>query len=177
MGETVTVRYLTIVRHAESSPASVGESDYGRILSDRGRVQCEELRAWASADTSLGRFGPTVALVSAAARTRETFRRSFDGTDFVEHVEFSELIYNGRRAVSAEDLLIDVAAIDPVTTSLLVIGHSPTVLELMYALSRELPPSLRKGRFALGGAYVIELPDDAPVGLDHYDVVASYLPG
>jgi phosphohistidine phosphatase SixA len=94
----------------------------------------------------------------------------------VEQCEFSELIYNGRRDVSAEDLLIDLAAIDPVTTSLLVVAHNPTVHEVMITLAKDLPKSLRGDHYALGGAYVLALPDDRQVGLERYEVVASYIP-
>jgi phosphohistidine phosphatase len=170
------VRYLTIVRHAKTSPAGPGESDFVRTLNKRGRDECEKLREWALDPKALGRYGPTTALVSSAARTRETFRRAFHGTPFVAHCEFSELIYNGVRDVSAQDVLIDLAAIDPVTTSLLVVAHNPTVHELMFALATELPKSLRNDHYPLGGAYVLALPDDRTVGLERYEVVASFIP-
>lgn len=176
MGQYYVVRYLTIVRHAKTSPAGPGESDYVRTLNKRGRDECETLRAWALDPKKLGQYGPTTALVSSAARTRETFRRAFDRTPFVTHVEFSDLIYNGVRDVSAEDVLIDLAAIDPVTTSLLVVAHNPTVLELMYTLTTELPKVLRGNHYPLGGSFVLALPDDRPVGVERYEVVASYVP-
>ena len=113
------MRYVTIVRHCESSPAKSGESDYERVLSDKGKDQAQQLRSWAMDSQALAKYGPTTALVSSAARTRETFKRAFEDTPFVKTVNFSELIYNGKRDVSAEDLLIDLAAIDSVVTSLL----------------------------------------------------------
>lgn len=170
------VRYLTIVRHAKTSPAGPGESDFVRTLNKRGRDECEKLRQWAVDPKELGRFGPTTALVSSAARTRETFRRAFHGTPFVTRCEFSELIYNGVRDVSAQDVLSSLAAIDPVTTSLLVVAHNPTVLELMFALAKELPKVLRNSHYPLGGAFVLALPEDRPVGLERYGVVASFVP-
>jgi phosphohistidine phosphatase SixA len=133
------------------------------------------LRAWAKSKKELGRYGPTTALVSAAARTRETFERAFDDTPFVKGREFSELIYNGVRDVSADDVLIDLAAIDPVTTSLLVVGHNPTVLGLLWTLVDELPSELRDG-YPLAGAYVLALPDDQQVGRGPYSLVARYVP-
>jgi phosphohistidine phosphatase SixA len=157
------VRYLTIVRHAKAERAAPDHSDVERRLNDRGRRQCEELRAWASDLNELGRFGPTTALVSAAARTRETFQLAFEGTGFVAECLYSELIYNGLRDVSADDVLIDLAAIDPVTTSLLVVGHNPTVLDFIWTLCDRLPESLRDG-FPLAGAYVLAIPDDQQVG-------------
>ena len=170
------MRYLTVVRHAKATPATPGASDFDRGLSERGKSQCEQLRAWSKDKRVLGLYGPATALVSAAARTRETYQRSFAGTTLVQSVSYSELIYNGLKEVSAEDLLIDLAAIDPVTTSLLVVAHNPTVLEVMYVLAKKLPHSLRRDRYPLGGAYVLELPGDAPIGLARYEVVEHFVP-
>jgi phosphohistidine phosphatase len=174
--QTHLVRYLTIVRHAKAAPAVAGQSDFDRILNKRGREECEQLHEWANSQKKLGKYGPTTALVSTSARTRETFTRSFDGTPFVERVDFSDLIYNGHRDVSAEDLLIDLAAIDPVTSSLLVVAHNPTVHELMFSLALKLPKSISHEHYPLGGAYVLELPDDRQVGLSRYQVVDSFIP-
>lgn len=170
------MRYLTIVRHAKATAALPGASDYERPLSGRGRRQCEELRQWASDTASLGAYGPTTALVSSAVRTRETFRRSFEDTTFVSSVSFSDLIYNGRRDVTAEDLLSDLAALDPVGSSLLVVAHNPTVHELLERLAEHVPEILRHGGYPLGGAFVLELRDDQPIGLARYRVVTHFVP-
>lgn len=175
VGQTGAVRYLTIVRHAKAEKAEAGQADFDRVLNPKGRRQCEQLRAWATDRSSLGKYGPVTALVSAAARTTETFRRSFDGTDFVLEAHFSELIYNGLREVSAEDVLADLAAIDPVTTSLLVVGHNPTVLELLWTLVGDLPEPFQD-RYPLGAAFVLALPDDRPVGLAHYELLEEFVP-
>ena len=169
------MRYLTIVRHCESSPAKSGEGDYDRVLSDRGRQQAQQLRTWAIDEQKLGAYGPTTALVSAAARTRETFTRAFVDTDFVRTVHYSELIYNVKRNVGAEDLLIDIAAIDPVVTSLLVVAHNPSVHELVFSLTNALPDVL-KGEYPLGGAFVLALQDNQQIGLAHYELVKSFIP-
>jgi phosphohistidine phosphatase len=170
------VRYLTIVRHAKATPAEPGVRDYDRTLSARGRRQCDELRHWASDAAQLGAYGPVTALVSSAARTRETFRRAFDDTDFVTSVAYSDLIYNGRREVSAEDLLINIAALDPVTSSLLVVAHNPTVLDLVHSIAEGVPEILLQRGYPLGGAFVLQLNDDEPVGLARYPVVAQFIP-
>lgn len=91
-------------------------------------------------------------------------------------LEYSDLIYNGRRDVSAEDILIDLAAIDPVTTSLLVVAHNPSVHELVVTLAEHAPEKLLHKAYPLGGAFVLALPDDRPIGLARYEVVASYVP-
>ena len=170
------MRYLTIVRHCKAVPAKAGGSDYERILSDRGVRQSEQLRSWALDSEGLGRFGPTTALVSGSARTRETFARAFDGTPFVVECHFSDLIYNGSREVSAEDLLIDLAAIDPVRTSLLVVAHNPSVHELLVSLATKTPKSVLRDGFPLGGAFVLALGESEQIGLGRYELVARYVP-
>jgi phosphohistidine phosphatase len=173
--QTVTVRFLTIVRHAKAEKDSDDGSDYARTLNGRGRRQCEELRRWASNDEELGQFGPATALVSSAARTTETFRLAFEGTPFVSVVHTSALMYNGRRRVTAEDVLIDLAAIDPVTTSLLVVGHNPTVLELLVTLASDLPLEFAR-EYPLAGAYIFALRDNEPIGPGPYEFVRRYVP-
>lgn len=169
------MRFLTIVRHARAEKPTSEKRDFDRQLSNRGKRQCEQLRAWASDEDELARFGPTTALVSAAARTRETYQLAFEGTPLIGDHVFSELIYNGVRPVSAEDALIELVAMDPVVTSLLIVGHDPTMAELLWSLARELPVSPREG-LPLAGAFVLAIPEDRPIGLDRYDVVAQYVP-
>jgi phosphohistidine phosphatase len=171
----VPVRFLTIVRHAKAEKDSDDGSDFARALNGRGRRQCETLRQWASDEEELGQFGPTTALVSAAARTVETFGLAFEGTPFVNDVHTSALIYNGRRRVTADDVLIDLAAIDPVVTSLLVIGHNPTVLELLQSLASDLPSEFAH-EYPLAGAYVLALRDNEPIGPGPYEFVRRYVP-
>jgi phosphohistidine phosphatase SixA len=169
------VRFLTIVRHAKAERYSVDGSDFSRVLNGKGHRQCRQLRLWASDNQQLGRFGPTTALVSSAARTIETFREAFGGTPFVSDYHESTLIYNGLRHVSAEDVLIDLAAIDPVTTSLLLVAHNPTVLDLLVTLAKDLPLEYSRD-YPLAGAYVLELRNDEPIGLGPYDFVARFVP-
>ena len=77
--------------------------------------------------------------------------------------------------VTAEDVLIDLAAIDPVTTSLLVVGHNPTVLELLGTSAMTCPRRCARA-IRSAGAFVLALRDDQQVGLGPYELVASYVP-
>lgn len=170
------MRYLTIVRHAKAVSADKGGADYDRPLTKRGRAQSERLRQWALDPGALLRYGPTTALVSGAARTRETYALAFAGTPFVHAVETSDLIYNGRRAVSATDVLEALAALDPVTESLLVVGHNPTVLELALTIADGPVPPLADGRFPLAAAVVFRLRENEPIGLRRYPYEAGFVP-
>ncbi len=150
--------------------------DFERPLTAKGRAQSEQLRTWVVDHHALGAYGPTTALVSAAARTRETYALAFAGTDFVHAVETSELIYNGRRDVSAQDVLAELAVIDPVTESLVIVGHNPTVYELVARLASQPVPPLERGKYPLGAAIVLALRDDEPIGPGPYDYVTSFVP-
>jgi phosphohistidine phosphatase SixA len=145
-------------------------------LSERGVRQSAQLRAWALDSKSLGRFGPTTALVSGAARTRETYLRAFDDTPFVVECHFSDLIYNGTHNVSPEDILIELAAADPVRTSLLVVAHNPSVNELLVSLVKKMPKSVLRDGYPLGGAFVLALDENGQIGLGRYELVESYVP-
>jgi phosphohistidine phosphatase len=170
------VRYLTIVRHAKAVPHGSVADDFERTLSDKGRAQAAQLRKWASDPKSLGAYGPVTALVSASARTRETFALGFSGTAMIHAVETSQIIYNGLREVSAEDVLAELAAIDPVTESLMVVGHNPTVYEMVELLADGKVDGVGKGRYPLGAAVVLTIKDDEPVGLRRYPVARSFVP-
>ena len=169
------MRFLTIVRHAEAVPAEGGVSDVDRVLSSNGRAQADVLRNWACDPNALGQYGPTTALVSSAARTRETYALAFAGTPFVHAVETSDLIYNGRRDVTAQDLLLELTAIDPVTESLLVVAHFPTVFDLVALLAKSTVNELAEGTYPLGGAFVLLLKDE-PVGLRRYELADVFIP-
>lgn len=167
------MRYLTIVRHCKSTPALAGTDDYSRTLSSRGRREAQDLRGWALDSQELGRFGPVAALVSTARRTRETFELAFAATDFVADVYYSDAIYNGRRDVSGEDIVRELAAIDQGSNSLMVVAHNPSVHELVYLLARREPPELAQG-FPVGVAVVLAWEEGHELGTGGHDVAAVY---
>ena len=170
--QTKAMRFLTIVRHCEAEP---GTDDFARTLTDRGRRQAEEIRARVLGSDQLAQYGPVTALVSSSARTRETYALGFAGTAFIHALETSELIYNGQREVTPYEVLEQLAAIDPVRESLLVIGHFPWVWQLVSELTEEMPEPLVSD-YPLGTAVVLAIPEDEQVGLRHYEVAAVFIP-
>jgi len=170
------MRYLIVVRHAKAVPAEAGIDDFDRPLNEKGRAQASLLRTWVTDKKKLGAYGPATALVSSAARTRETYALAFAGTAMVHAVETSALIYNGHRDVTAEEVLAELAAIDPVTESLMVVGHNPTVLELVELLAEGTVDAIDRGRYPLGAAIVLRLPEDEQIGLRKYPFVKSFVP-
>ncbi len=112
---------LVLVRHAKAEPHR--DADHGRRLSDKGRAQCAEVRAWL---TEQG-VAPDRVVVSSAARARETWELSSVGA--VEPVLDDRLYTAG-----VDDLREVIAETDRGTGTLVVVGHNPTFEELAWAL-------------------------------------------
>ena len=111
-------RRLVIMRHAKAE--ATAPSDHERALASRGRADAEAAGRW------LGEQGITlgVALVSDAVRTRQTWAHVAGGAGWDESaVVYSEGLY-AAGSDSAFDLLREI---DPAVTSLVVIGHNPTM--------------------------------------------------
>ena len=85
------------------------------------------------------------------------------------------MIYNGHREVTPYEVLEQLAAIDPVRESLLVIGHFPWVWQLVSELTAEMPEALVSD-YPLGTAVVLAIPEGEQVGLRHYEVAAVFVP-
>lgn len=173
MRQTRGVRYFVIIRHCKATPAPPGGDDYVRPLAPRGREQADQLAAWIKERRA--QWGDVTALVSSAKRTQETFQLGVSPSGLVVTKHDSDLIYNGRREVSADDVLIDVAAVDPVTTSLMVVGHNPTLYELILTLATDIPDQFRDG-FPTGSACVLRLLDNQQIGRSHYQVDEVFIP-
>jgi phosphohistidine phosphatase len=170
------MRFLYVVRHADALSTPPGGTDFDRTLSPRGHEQCEELRTWFETGQREASPGLVLALVSTAARTRKTFDLAFGQTPRVESVSYSDLLYNGHREVTAEDVLIDLGALDPVTSSLMVVAHNPSVTELVLTLGGESAQQWRRDGMATASVVVLALDDDRPIGLSSYEVVDWFVP-
>jgi phosphohistidine phosphatase len=106
------------MRHAKAE--ATAPSDHERGLASRGRTDAEAAGRW------LGEQGiaPDIALVSDAVRTRQTWEQVAAAARWDEAaVDFSEGLY-AAGSDSAFDLLRET---DPDVTTLVVIGHNPTV--------------------------------------------------
>lgn len=112
------MRRLIIMRHAKAERGSPSGSDFDRPLTPQGRTDAGLVgKALAEAG-----FRPDHALVSASARTRQTWE-AMAGNFTEVRLSLSNALYNAeepqlRRTVADEDDLSDV---------LLMIGHNPGV--------------------------------------------------
>jgi phosphohistidine phosphatase len=119
------MRTLVMMRHAKAESAA--PTDFDRVLSERGHADATEVGEWLAAQG----IEPDYALVSAAARTVETWEDAANGAGWdVSLAEFSDPLYTAS-GVAALDLIRETE--DGVET-LVVIGHNPTIGYLVQLL-------------------------------------------
>jgi phosphohistidine phosphatase len=112
------------MRHSTAEPG--GESDHERELAQRGWDDAVAAGRWL-ADSG---FVPDLALVSSARRATSTWLALAEGGSFSADVDSSESLY----AASPETALDLIREIDDEVTSLVVIGHNPTMAYLAQLL-------------------------------------------
>jgi phosphohistidine phosphatase len=117
------MEFVVIMRHAKAERNGPDGSDFSRPLAPRGREQARRVGTRLAGHHLL----PSYALVSGAARTRETWAevsRAFPDCS----VRFDDRIYS---ATSDELLSYIEAELEAEKSGgLMVIGHNPTVHEL-----------------------------------------------
>lgn len=132
------MKRLMLLRHAKAE-ARNAERDFDRVLARRGRDDMVRIAAYLAAEA----LRPDQALVSPAARTRETWQRA--GLPEVP-VTFVERIYDA----SAAALLRVVRGADPGVSSVILVGHNPGIEELAAGLLASDPiPGMSTGALAV----------------------------
>lgn len=112
------------MRHAKAE--QTGPTDFERRLAQRGLDDARAAGRWL-ADHDLV---PDAVLVSAATRTRQTWEAVADAAGWPDDATYDEGLYDAGTA-TALDLL---RATDDDATTLLVIGHNPTMASLAQLL-------------------------------------------
>ncbi len=129
-------RLLWILRHAKAKddPPS-GGADHDRALAPRGR---HDARALARRIGQPGdRFGlqsnqlPQVVLCSTSERTRETASLALARCHPEPEIRYLRALYGA----SVEQVVEEVAKVDPGVSSIMVVGHNPGFEDLVGRLS------------------------------------------
>lgn len=122
-------RVLILMRHAKSS-WSTPAPDHERPLSARGRRDGLAAGAW------LGerQLEPQLALVSDSTRTRQTVERLVLGGLTLPDVHYDREIYDGNE----RDLVRLIRRTPDEVTTLLLIGHNPTLEDTLHLLARRV---------------------------------------
>ncbi|HBY24869.1 MAG: histidine phosphatase family protein [Propionibacteriaceae bacterium] len=156
----MTQKTLIVLRHAKSA-WDTGDTDASRPLAARGRADAPVM------GSALRDYPIDLALVSVAARTRETWQLAEAAGAKATEVRFLPELY-GAWAEQVVDLLRGVSEDD---ATVLVVGHEPTVSELVEELAA--PSALRDravGHFPTAGLAVLSY-DGAWANLDDGDAV------
>jgi phosphohistidine phosphatase len=118
------VRTIVVMRHAKAE--QTGATDFERRLAERGHADAAEAGRWLAAQG----LEPELALVSAAVRTQETWEALAEGAGWDLDPELDEGLYSAGTQ-TALDLVRDV---DEGITSVIVVGHNPTMASLVAIL-------------------------------------------
>jgi phosphohistidine phosphatase len=118
------LRRLVVMRHTRAEPG--GEKDVERELAPRGYDDALEAGRWLAGSG----FAPDAALVSAARRTASTWLALAEGGSFEAASAYSESLYSA----SPETALDLVRETSDDVTSLVVVGHNPTMAYLAQLL-------------------------------------------
>lgn len=160
---TVTSRLLWVLRHAKAvDHAPRGGTDRDRPLADRGRGDAAALGLRLATDPpampgealdlgpdvvnvrpSMGNGflleRPEVALCSAAVRTRQTAELVLAPRQGAVHLDAYRSLYDAETST----VLTYLREIDQEAGSALLVGHNPTMAELVYDLQVEGAPGRR----------------------------------
>ena len=141
------MRRLILLRHAKSSWADPGQRDFDRPLNPRGQRAAAAVGAWLIGQDLL----PDAALVSPAARTRETWAQLGPAFAAVP-VRFLQDLYHAE----APALLAHLQAAPAEAATVLILGHQPGIGELATRLLPEPPDDPEYLRYPTAGTAVID---------------------
>lgn len=110
--EKVGMKTLILMRHAKSDWSKPGQRDKDRALNERGRLAASQMGTWLQ-DKG---YVPQAALISSAARTRETF-----GLMGLE----CETAYLDTLYLAEADEYLSAPLTAPECNCLLILGHNP----------------------------------------------------
>jgi phosphohistidine phosphatase len=117
-------RRLVVMRHAKAEQA--GPTDFDRPLASRGREDAAAAGAWLASQG----VTPDHALVSAALRTQQTWESVASGAGWSIEPDLDRGLY----AAGPETALDLVRLVPDSVSSLVVIGHNPTMAVLAQLL-------------------------------------------
>ena len=112
--------FLTLLRHAKAAPPLPGQEDFDRPLTERGRSDATRM------GKLLVDLAPDLALVSAAARTTESW--SIASADFA--VPLPPTVEQSLYLCRAAHLIERLRAVPADVQSVVVVGHNPCLQEV-----------------------------------------------
>ena len=117
---------LILMRHAKAEEGP-GKVDHDRELAARGRRDAKAAGKWLHAEGLV----PDLVICSTAQRTRQTWEEACRGGAHTEFVEFRRSVYLGGSEQTLETVREDAGD----TSTVLVVGHNPTMAQLTSLLT------------------------------------------
>lgn len=123
-GRVGRVRTIVVMRHAKAEQD--GPTDFERRLAERGHRDAADAGRWLASQG----VEPDQALVSAAARTQETYEAVAEAAGWDLEPDLERALYSA----GTEAVLDLLRGVDPGITSVIVVGHNPTMASLAAVL-------------------------------------------
>ena len=122
-------KHIYLLRHAKSSWKDLTIPDFDRPLNKRGKRDAPKM------GKLLGKMGvsPDLIISSPAKRTKETISIISKEIHFREKIFYNENIYDS----SADELLNIIKAFDEKFNRVLLVGHNPSLTDLVNYLSKD----------------------------------------
>lgn len=121
------MKTLYLLRHAQALPSSAAVGDFDRVLSPKGIEDAKKLgEVLKQRETSIN-----LIKCSSAKRTQQTTETVLSGFEQNIHTEYSKSIYNA----NVSDLFAMIQDTDDKVESLMIVGHNPTIYELVSRLA------------------------------------------
>ncbi|MEL6980296.1 MAG: histidine phosphatase family protein [Pseudomonadota bacterium] len=147
MSDDQRPRRLALLRHAKSDWSTQGEPDHARPLSLRGRLAAPLMGAWLAEQP----WRIDLALISDAARTRETWARLAPLLPQTPPIETLEALY----LAEPEAMLAALRKAPDKARTVLMIGHNPGLEQFALRLGDAQSP--RPGAFPTAALGVFRL--------------------
>jgi phosphohistidine phosphatase len=148
------MRQLILLRHAEAQPKQAGISDFDRALTGHGRTEALD----AAACLKQAAIRLDAVLVSPALRARETALIVAAQLDFDQKLLYDDILYHG----DAQALLGTLQRCNGHASSVLLVGHNPSVSMLARRLADALPTNPEQRAHGPIDGHAPDAPLDAP---------------
>ncbi len=169
------MKVLWVLRHAKAQAGSPSGGDHDRALTSRGERQVTEVGVGGmAAGVAAGVALPGLVLSSSATRALETARGVLPWTGDADLVAERDLYL-----ADPDDLVERLRLIDDEYPSVMLVGHNPTVSDLVHLLGSGPGGRPEAGELPTGGLAVLELDiaSWARLGSGTGRVVCSFAPG
>lgn len=138
---------LILMRHAKSDWSTPASGDFDRPLNDRGRKSAARMGEWLTENG----YEPETVLVSAAARTRETWGLVSEKMTVHPNVEFLENLY-----LASPESMFQMLRSVPGSPNLMMVAHNPGSAIVASALAETAHPHVQFDQYPTAATAIMD---------------------